>query len=150
MGEGFNRALFRKNLKNASSLHSAFLKEILMRSMSDKKQIRLVSGFQIALWGWMATMMAVSPLSLADKSLSSQVGSRMKMFVAPTIPHVQKIAVMPFKAPHQKAREVMTAALTRELQRTFSYTLVDQAKISNELGLSQIALPLFLTAKPLS
>lgn len=70
----------------------------------------------------------------------SEVDPKTNVFVAPTVPHVEKVAIMPFKAPTELIGTSVSDMFVTELLRMSRFELVERSQMANVLNESELAL----------
>ncbi len=70
----------------------------------------------------------------------SEVDPKTNVFVAPSVPYVEKIAIMPFKAPTELIGTSVSDMFVTEMLRMSRFQLVERSQMANVLNESELAL----------
>jgi fibronectin type 3 domain-containing protein len=84
--------------------------------------------------------MAWLALVLAGCSSNNSTENPVSVYVAPRPSSIQRVAVLPFKAPTELIGSSVSDIFTTELLRTGRYTLVERSQISGVLGETELSM----------
>ncbi len=96
----------------------------------------------ILLWTWVSLSLSAcgGGSNRSSKDYYKNAVSNATVYVAPRPCSIQRVAVLPFKAPTELIGSSVSDIFTMELLRTERYTLVERSQISGVLGETELSL----------
>lgn len=98
---------------------------------------RYTQGFKT---GTFIITLLLAGCATVDESYFLNTDSKANVFVAPGMPQIKKIAIMPFKAPNELLGGSVADIFVTELLRTSRYDILERSRMAQVLSESELAL----------